>query len=158
MIIRSGNISLGVNGNLNCANGVQILVNNELDSGVSATHGGTIGGDSSISVSASTVSTGGVLVDLLNENDQGGTGTAGGHIGGAASIAINVNGALTANANNPNVGVEPGAFDLFIENYGFGDGSPGGVIGSNPSFNIPPPEISPPAAVSFCLRNFTGCT
>src|SRR5436190_16033591 len=92
-INQSGNISFGVNGNLNCANGVQIQVNNELDSGVSATHGGTIGGDSSISVSASTVSTGGFLAFLLSENDQGGTGTAGGHIGGTASIAINVNGA-----------------------------------------------------------------
>ena len=141
-INQSGNISLGVNGNLNCANGVQILVNNELDSGVSASHGGTIGGDSSISVSASTVSTGGFLAFLLNENDQGGTGTAGGHIGGTASIAINVNGALTANANNPNVGVEPGAFELFIDNYGFGDGSPGGFIGSNASVSIAAASIS----------------
>jgi len=157
-INQSGNISLGVNGNLNCANGVQILVNNELDSGVSATHGGTIGGDSSISVSASTVSTGGVFVDLLNENDQGGTGTAGGHIGGTASIAINVNGALTTNANNPNAGLEPGVFDVFISNYGFGDGSPGGFIGSNASVSIAATSISTAADFNIGISNDSGGT
>ena len=157
-INQNGNISLGVNGNLNCANGVLIQVNNELDSGVSATHGGTIGGDSSISVNANTVSTEGFLVSLLNENDQGGTGTAGGHIGGAASIAINVNGALTANANNPNVGVEPGAFDLFIENYGFGDGSPGGFIGFNASVSIAAASISTAADFAVGIDNDDGGT
>ena len=157
-INQSGNISLGVNGNLNFANAALIEVNNELDSGVSATHGGTIGGDSSISVSASTVSTGGFLAFLLNENDQGGTGTAGGHIGGTASVAINVNGALTANANNPNVGVEPGSLELFIDNYGFGDGSPGGFIESDALVSITAASISSAGDFAVGIVNDVGGT
>jgi hypothetical protein len=141
-----GNISVTTVGNLVAAGDASFQISNELDSGVSATRGGIIGGDTTLNISANTVSVGGLFVDLFNENDQGGAAATGGHIGGGAAITVNVNGALT----------DTGRADVSIYNYGFGDGSPGGFIGSNASVNLTAGSITTSGDTVFSIENFSG--
>jgi hypothetical protein len=155
----AGAINIGLNNPVTInSNELELQILNELDAGVPATSGGTIAGDSTINVSESALSTGGLLAFLLNENDQGGTGTAGGHIDGSASITMNITGALTANGSESNSGLEPGTLELFIDNYGFGDGSSGGFIGSDASVSIVAASISSAGDFAVGIANDGGGT
>jgi hypothetical protein len=155
----AGAINIGLNNPVTInSNELELQILNELDAGVPATSGGTIAGDSKINVSESALSTGGLRVYLLNENDQGGTGTAGGHIDGSASITMNINGALDVNGTPSNSDFEPGAAQLFIDNYGFGDGSYGGFIGSDASVSIAAASISSAGDFAVGIANDDGGT
>jgi hypothetical protein len=152
-----GDINIGLNNPVTInSNELELSILNELDAGVPATHGGTIAGDSTINFNGPSLSTGGLSVFLGNENDQGGAGTAGGHIDGSASITMNINRALNVNGSPSSSGLEPGAANFSIQNYGFGDGSPGGFIGSDASMTLAAGSISTAADFNVFISNDTG--
>ena len=156
-IAGAGDINIGLNNPVTInSNELELSILNELDAGVPATHGGTIAGDSTINFNGPNLSTGGLSVFLLNENDQGGAGTAGGHIDGSASITMNINGALNVNGSPSSSGLEPGAANFSVQNYGFGDGSPGGFIGSDASIILAAGRISTAADFNVFILNDTG--
>jgi hypothetical protein len=152
-----GDINIGLNTPVTInSNELELSILNELDAGVPATHGGTIAGDSTINFNGPKLSTGGLSVFLGNENDQGGAGTAGGHINGSAAITMNINGALNVNGSPSSSGLEPGAANFSIQNYGFGDGSPGGFIESDASMTLAAGSISTAADFNVFISNDTG--